>query len=146
MSLKEALLKHKQQLDEIKQEIIEKQQAERLQMMLAQQQCILDSCEDHTPPQVEIKKEVVDYSFKPEVLSQGGSCYYHTTIGDANGVAKKRKFRISVTSDTNDVVLKYHTRIANGERFSVNAKSYSEAQLVTDELFSKLYRVSGTVV
>ena len=140
MSLKEALLKHKQQLDEIKQEIIEKQQAEKLQMMLAQQQCILDASEDPTP-QVKIKKEVVDYSFKPEVLSIGGITFYHTTIG---GV--KRKFRISVTSDTNDVVLKYHTRIANGERFSVNAKSYFEAQFVTDELFSKLYRVSGTVV
>lgn len=138
MSLKEALLKHKQQLDEIKQEIIEKEQAEKLQMMLAQQQRILN---DSEKPPVKIKKESVDYSFNPEVLSVGGSCYYHTTIG---GV--KRKFRISVTSDTNDVVLKYHTRIANGERFSVNAKSYSEAQLVTDELFSKLYRVSGTVV
>lgn len=142
MSLKEALLKHKQQLDEIKQEIVEKQQTEKLQMMLAQQQRILDRCEDPTPP-VKIKKEVtkVDYSFNPEVLSHGGSCYYHTTI---NGV--KRKFRISVTSDTHDVVLKFHTRISSGERFSVNAKSYFEAQLVTDELFSKLYRVSGTVV
>ena len=69
MSLKEALLKHKQQLDEIKQEIIEKQQTEKLEMMLAQQQRILDRCEDPTPPQVKIKKEVVDYSFKPEVLS-----------------------------------------------------------------------------
>lgn len=140
MSLKEALLKHKHQLDEIKQEIIEKQQAEKLQMMLAQQQRILDRCEDPTPT-VKIKKEVVDYSFKPEVLSNGGSCYYHTTIG---GV--KRKFRISVTSDTNDVVLKFHTRIADGSRFSVNAKSYSEAQHVTNELFGKLYMVSGTVV
>ena len=143
MSLKEALLEHKQQLDEIKQEIIEKQQAEKLQMMLAQQQRILDesdSAENNTP-KVKIKKERVDYSFNPEVLSHGGSCYYHTTIG---GV--KRKFRISVTSDTNDVVLKYHCRLASNERFSVNAKSYSEAQFVTDELFSKLYRVSGTVV
>lgn len=141
MSLKEALLKHKHQLDEIKQEIIEKQQVEKLQMMLAQQQCILDRCEDPTPT-VKIKKEVVDYSFKPEVLSNGGSCYYHTTIG---GV--KRKFRISVTSDTNDVVLKFHTRIADGSRFSVNAKSYSEAQHVTNELFSKnMYKVSGVVV
>lgn len=140
MSLKEALLKHKQQLDEIKQEIVERQQTEKLQMMLAQQQRILDRCEDPTPP-LKIKKESVDYSFKPEVLSQGGSCYYHTTIG---GV--KRKFRISVTSDTHDVVLKFHTRISSGERFSVNAKSYFEAQFVTDELFSKLYRVSGTVV
>lgn len=140
MSLKEALLKHKQQLDEIKQEIIEKQQAEKLQMMLAQQQRILDRCEK---PPLKIKKEVtkVDYSFKPEVLSQGGICFYHTTIG---GV--KRKFRISVTSETHDVVLKFHTRISSGERFSVNAKSYFEAQFVTDELFSKLYRVSGTVV
>ena len=143
MSLKEALLKHKHQLDEIKRESIEKQQTEKLQMMLAQQQRILDRCEDPTPP-VKIKKEVtkVDYSFKPEVLSHGGSCYYHTTI---NGV--KRKFRISVTSDTHDVVLKFHTRISSGERFSVNAKSYFEAKLVTDELFSKnMYRVSGTVV
>lgn len=140
MSLKEALLKHKQQLDEIKQEIVEKQQTEKLQMMLSQQQRILDRCEDPTPP-VKIKKEVVDYSFNPEVLVNGGTTYFHTII-DGN----KRKFRISVTSDSNDIVLKYHTRIANGERFSVNAKSYSEAQLVTDELFSKLYRVSGTVV
>ena len=141
MSLKEALLKHKKQLDEIKQEIIEKQQTEKLEMMLAQQQRILDRCEDPTPLPVKNKKEVVDYSFKPEVLSVGGTCYYHTIID-----GKKRKFRISVTSDTHDVVLKYHTRISSGERFSVNAKSYSEAQFVTDELFSKLYRVSGTVV
>lgn len=140
MSLKEALLKHKQQLDEIKRESIEKQQTEKLQMMLAQQQRILD---DSEKPPLKIKGEVtkVDYSFKPEVLSQGGICFYHTIIG---GV--KRKFRISVTSDTHDVVLKFHTRISSGERFSVNAKSYSEAQFVTDELFSKLYRVSGTVV
>ena len=142
MSLKEALLKHKQQLDEIKQEIIEKQQTEKLQMMLAQQQRILDRCEDPTPPPLKTKKEVVDYSFNPEVLVNGGITFYHTIVE-----GKKRKFRISVTSDTHDVVLKFHTRISSGERFSVNAKSYSEAKLVTDELFSKnMYRVSGTVV
>lgn len=141
MSLKEALLKHKQQLDEIKQEIIEKQQTEKLQMMLAQQQRILDRCEEPIPP-VKTKKEVVDYSFNPEVLVNGGITFYHTIVE-----GKKRKFRISVTSDTHDVVLKFHTRISSGERFSVNAKSYSEAKLVTDELFSKnMYRVSGTVV
>lgn len=141
MSLKEALLKHKQQLDEIKQEIVEKQHTEKLQMMLAQQQRILDRCEDPTPP-VKIKKEVVDYSFKPEVLSQGGSCFYHTTIG---GV--KRKFRISVTNDTHEVVLKYHCRLSQGNRFSVNAKSYQESQQVVDELFGKnMYKVSGVIV
>ena len=139
MSLKEALLKHKQQLDEIKQEIIEKQQTEKLQMMLAQQQRILD---DSEKPPVKIKKEVVDYSFKPEVLSSGGTTYFHTTID-----GKKRKFRISVTSDTNDVVLKYHCRLASNERFSVNAKSYQESQQVVDELFGKnMYHVSGTAV
>ena len=141
MSLKEALLKHKKQLDEIKQEIIEKQQTEKLQMMLAQQQRILD---DSEKPPLKIKKEVtkVDYNFKPEVLVNGGICFYHTTIG---GV--KRKFRISVTSDTNDVVLKYHCRLSQGNRFSVNAKSYQESQQVVDELFSKnMYHVSGTVV
>ena len=141
MSLKEALLKHKQQLDEIKQEIIEKQQTEKLQMMLAQQQRILD---DSEKPPLKIKKEVtkVDYSFKPEVLSHGGSCYYHTTI---NGV--KRKFRISVTSDTNDVVLKYHCRLASNERFSVNAKSYSEANAIVNEIFGfGMYSVSASIV
>lgn len=140
MSLKEALLKHKQQLDEIKQDIIEKQQAEKLQMMLAQQQCILDRCEDPTPPQVKIKKEVVDYSFNPEVLVHGGVTFYHTVV---NGV--KRKFRISVTSEDNDVVLKYHTRISNGERFSVNAKSYSEASKIIGEIFGfGMYVVSAS--
>ena len=139
MSLKEALLKHKQQLDEIKQEIIEKKQAEKLQMMLVQQQRILDGCEK---PPVKIKKEVFDYSFNPEVLSKGGITFYHTIID-----GKKRKFRISVTSDINDVVLKYHCRLASNERFSVNAKSYQESQQVVDELFGKnMYRVSGTVV
>lgn len=144
MSLKEALLKHKQQLDEIKQEIIEKQQTEKLQMMLAQQQRILDRCEDPAPPPVKIKKEVtkVDYSFKPEVLSHGGGCFYHTMID-----GKKRKFRISVTSETHDVVLKYHCKLASNERFSVNARSYSEANAIVDELFSKnMYHVSGTAV
>ena len=141
MSLKEALLKHKQQLDEIKQEIIEKQQAEKLQMMLAQQQCILDSSEDPTPS-VKIKKEVVDYSFNPEVLSIGGITFYHTTIG---GV--KRKFRISVTSDTNDVVLKYHCKLASNERFSVNAKSYSEANAIVNEIFGfGMYSVSASII
>ena len=128
MSLKNALMGFKKQLED-------KVADEKIAKMLAEQSDILNKCE--------VTKAVtkVDYSFNPEVLSQGGSCYYHTTIG---GV--KRKFRISVTSESNDVVLKYHTRIANGERFSVNAKSYSEAQTIVDELFSKLYRVSGTVV
>lgn len=141
MSLKEALLKHKHQLDEIKQEIIEKQQAEKLQMMLAQQQRILDESDKPNLP-VKTKKEVVDYSFNPEVLVHGGNTFYHTVIDN-----KKRKFRISVTSDTNDVVLKYHCKLASNERFSVNAKSYQESQQVVDELFSKnMYHVSGTVV
>ena len=141
MSLKEALLKHKQQLDEIKQEIIEKQQTEKLQMMLAQQQRILDESDKPNLP-VKTKKEVVDYSFNPNVLANGGITFYHTTI---NGV--KRKFRISVTSEDNDIVLKYHCRLASNERFSVNAKSYQESQQVVDELFSKnMYHVSGTVV
>lgn len=141
MSLKEALLKHKQQLDEIKKESVEKQQTEKLEMMLAQQQRILDRCEYPTPP-VKIKKKVVDYSFKPEVLSQGGICFYHTTIG---GV--KRKFRVSVTSDTHDVVLKYHCRLASNERFSVNAKSYSEANAIVNEIFGfGMYSVSASIV
>ena len=141
MSLKEALLKHKHQLDEIKRESVEKQQTEKLQMMLAQQQRILD---DGEKPPVKTKKEVtkVDYSFNPKVLVNGGITFYHTMVD-----GKKRKFRISVTSETHDVVLKFSTRIANGERFSVNAKSYSEANAILDELFSKnMYRVSGTVV
>lgn len=139
MSLKEALLKHKQQLDEIKQESIERQQTEKLQMMLAQQQRILD---DSEKPPLNTKKEVVDYSFNPEVLVNGGCCYYHTIISN-----KKRKFRISVTSDTHDVVLKFSTRIANGERFSVNAKSYSEANTIVDELFGKnMYSISASAI
>lgn len=136
MSLKNALMGFKKQLED-------KATDEKIQKMLQEQQDILKKCDDEITKTKEltIVKAKVDYSFKPEVLYQGGSCYYHTNIG---GV--KRKFRISVTSDTHDVVLKYHCRLSRGNRFSVNAKSYSEAQFVTDELFGKLYRVSGTVV
>lgn len=149
MSLKEALLKHKQQLDEItqaslkkKQEFLEQQQTEKLEMMLAQQQRILDRCDIVEKPHVKTKKERVDYSFNPNVLDNGGITFYHTTI---NGV--KRKFRISVTSDTNDVVLKFHTRISSGERFSVNAKSYSEASKIIGEIFGfGMYVVSASII
>lgn len=129
MSLKNALMGFKKQLED-------KATDEKIAKMLQEQQDILNKCE------VTKATTKADYSFKPEVLSQGGSCYYHTTIG---GV--KRKFRISVTSDTNDVVLKYHCRLSQGNRFSVNAKSYQESQQIVDELFSKnMYHVSGTVV
>lgn len=142
MSLKEALLKHKQQLDEIKRESIEKQQAEKLQMMLAQQQRILD--ESDKPKQtVKIKKEVVDYSlFDNTSLLTGGIFVYKCIID-----GKERNIRISLTCKGNDAVLKYHCLIANGERFSCNVRSYTEAKIVIDGIFGRgQYRPSASRV
>ena len=133
MSLKDALLKHKQQLDEMKEE----QQTMKIQQMLEAQQELL---EKYSEERKASKK--VDYSFNPDVIKNGGITYWHTEID-----GKKRKFKISITNKENDVILKYHVRLADGSRFSVNAHSYKDAQLVVDEIFSVgMYHVSGTAM
>lgn len=129
MSLKDALLKHKRQIDDnIAQQKIAK--------MLSEQQELLSKYEQ------EKKLPRVNYTWDSSILANGGTSYYTTTI---NGV--KRRLRVSVTNVENDVVLRYHCRLASDERFSVSAKTYKDAQQVVDELFGVgMYLISGSVI
>ena len=127
MGLREALLKFKADNENAKNDA-------KIAEMLAEQQKILNG--DKPKPK----------TWDSSILSKGGISTYKTNILK-DGLVKKRTFKISVTNSENDVVLKFHTRIANGERLSVNAKSYKEAQTVVDELMGKgMYSVSGSVV
>ena len=77
------------------------------------------------------------------VLSEGGTSYYYPEplIGDM--LELKKRYRVSVTykgrfnETSHDKKLKYKIRMANGEIFSVAAKTQQEAKFVVDSIFGK---------
>lgn len=81
-----------------------------------------------------------------DVLIQGGISYYYPAKND--NVELKDRYRVAMTYKREHTKkLKYRVRLANGELFSVAAKSIREAQAVVDELFGKgHYRVSEQLV
>ena len=81
-----------------------------------------------------------------EILVSGGVSYFYPTKSD--DAELKDRYRVSMTYKREHTKkLKYRVRLANGELFSVAAKSIREAQAVVDELFSKgHYRVSEQLV
>ena len=87
-----------------------------------------------------------DKKWNEDVLITGGFTYYYPTKND--NVELKNKYRVAMTYKREHTKkLKYKVRLANGELFSVAAKTQSEAQAVVDELFSKgHYRVSEQLV
>ena len=124
MGLKEALLAHKKQLDDIKHDAM-------INKMLQEQKDIIKSNKKKSPK-----------SWDESVLVKGGISYYTVIIA-----GKKKQLRVSVTNQDNDVVLRYHIRNAEGNRVSVGAKTYMEAQQVINEIYGEgMYSVSGGVV
>ena len=81
-----------------------------------------------------------------DILTEGGLSYYYPTKSD--GVELKNKYRVAMTYKREHTKkLKYKVKLANGELFSVAAKTIKEAQAVVDELFGKShYRVSEQLV
>jgi len=81
-----------------------------------------------------------------DILIDGGISYYYPTKSD--NVELKDRYRVAMTYKREHTKkLKYRVRLANGELFSVAAKSYGEAQAVVDELFGKShYRVSEQLI
>ena len=81
-----------------------------------------------------------------DVLITGGTTYYYPTKSDS--VELKDRYRVAMTYKREHTKkLKYKVRLANGELFSVAAKSIREAQTVVDQLFGKgHYRVSEQLV
>ena len=90
--------------------------------------------------------KVIDKKWNEEILIQGGTSYYYPTKSD--NVELKDRYRVAMTYKREYTKkLKYKVKLANGELFSVAAKSVKEAQAVVDELFGKgHYRVSEQLV
>lgn len=92
------------------------------------------------------KSNTSDKKWNEEILVSGGVSYYYP---DKSGDAElKGRYRVAMTYKREHTKkLKYKVRLANGELFSVAAKSIREAQTVIDQLFGRgHYRVSEQLV
>lgn len=89
---------------------------------------------------------MTDKKWNEDVLITGGCTYFYPTKSD--NVELKDRYRVAMTYKREHTKkLKYKVKLANGELFSVAAKSIKEAQAVVDELFGKgHYRVSEQLV
>ena len=134
MSLKNALMGYKQQIDAVKKQLEDKTTDEKIAKMLAEQSDILNKnvAKDYSEP---TSKKWFDES----VLSNGGSTHYK--LND-------KWYRISVDSksDVEYTQFKFHTTTALGYVLYISANTYKDAQDVVDSIFGKkgLYLVSAT--
>ena len=120
MSLKEALVAYQQEKKE-------KEIAEKIEAMLAQQQVLLavaDNEKSKTSSQPKNSKPSKEW--QPDILTKGGISYY-----TLNG----KKYKVSVCNNDNDVVLKYWFKNALGVKVSVSTKTLKEAQAVVNDIY-----------
>lgn len=89
---------------------------------------------------------VIDNKWNEEILVSGGLSYYYPTKND--NVELKDKYRVAMTYKREHTKkLKYKIKTANGEIFSVAAKTQSEGQEIVNQLYGKrMYRVSQELV
>ena len=131
MSLKNALMGYKQQIDAVKKQLEDKATDEKIAKMLAEQSDILNK---NVVKEAKAKKW-----FDESVLSNGGNTHYK--LND-------KWYRISVDSksDVEYTQFKFHTTTALGYVLYISAKTYKDAQDVVDGIFGKkgLYLVSAT--
>lgn len=128
MSLKNALIGYKQQIDAVKKQLEDKATDEKIANMLAEQSDILNM------------KYVKEKKWWDEsILVNGGKTHYK--LND-------KWYRISVDSksDVEYTQFKFHTTTALGYVLYISAKTYKDAQGVVDGIFGKkgLYLVSAT--
>ena len=143
MSLKDALLEFKKQLED-------KATDEKIAKMLAEQSDILNktiskdvnASKDTKSKDVNASKDTKSKPkkwFDESVLSNGGNTHYK--LND-------KWYRISVDSksDVEYTQFKFHTTTALGYVLYISAKTYKDAQDVVDDIFGKkgLYLVSAT--
>ena len=130
MSLKNALMGYKQQIDAVKKQLEYKATDEKIAKMLAEQAGIINK---------NISKSKAKKWFDESVLSNGGNTHYKL---------KDKWYRISVDSksDVEYTQFKFHTTTALGYVLYISAKTYKDAQDVVDDIFGKkgLYLVSAT--
>lgn len=99
------------------------------------------------------KEEMLDKKlWDVRVLSEGGISYFYPEpnlgIDNADTLELKKRYRVSCTyKDEHTKLLKYKIKKADGEIFSVAAKSMGEGQAVVNQLFGRgHYRVSEQLV
>ena len=133
MSLKNALMGYKQQIDAVKKQLEDKATDEKIAKMLAEQSDIINK---GTSKETKTKAKK---RFDESVLSNGGNTHYK--LND-------KWYRISVDSksDVEYTQFKFHTTTALGYVLYISAKTYKDAQDVVDGIFGKkgLYLVSAT--
>lgn len=89
---------------------------------------------------------VIDKKWNEDVLVTGGISFFYPTKID--NVELKDKYKVAMTYKREYTKkLKYKVKLANGEIFSVAAKSMGEGQAVVNQLFGRgHYRVSEQLV
>lgn len=89
---------------------------------------------------------VIDKKWNEDVLITGGCTYFYPTKSD--NVELNIRYRVAMTYKREHTKkLKYKVKLANGELFSVAAKTMGEGQEVINQLFGKgHYRVSEQLV
>lgn len=99
------------------------------------------------------KEEMLDKKlWDVRVLSEGGISFFYPEpkleTNNADTLELKKRYRVSCTyKDEHTKLLKYKVKKADGEIFSVAAKSMGEGQAVVNQLFGKgHYRVSEQLV
>lgn len=128
MSLKSALIQYKQSKAE--QEITRK-----IEQMIAQQKAILDTSLDVNKDGDIVR---VSKTWNPSILTDGGVSYYKFN---------DKKYRISVTNEDNDVILKFKFKDALNRWVSISAKTYKEAQDVVDNIYGHgKYKLSANKI
>lgn len=92
------------------------------------------------------ESNATDKKWNEEILIQGGISYYYPDKSDS--VELKDRYRVSMTYKREHTKkLKYKIKTANGEIFSVAAKTQSEGQEIVNQLYGKrMYRVSQELV
>lgn len=99
------------------------------------------------------KEEMLDKKlWDVRVLSEGGISFFYPEpkleIDNADTLELKRRYRVSCTyKDKHTKLLKFKIKTANGEIFSVAAKTQAEGQEIVNQLYGKrMYRVSQELV
>ena len=99
------------------------------------------------------KEEMLDKKlWDVRVLSEGGISFFYPepnlVFDNADKLELKKRYRVSCTyKDEHAKLLKYKIKKADGEIFSIAAKTQAESQAVVDMLFGKrMYHVSQMMV
>lgn len=120
--------------------------ASKNEKVYRQIECLTDENMKESVKELMYSKKLWD----SEILTVGGVSYFKLENPDykktSDGNLFKSIYRVSMTKRGNGTLLKFRIKTANGEIFSVQSKTYGEAQFVVDTVFGKnMYSVSQMI-